>query len=311
MTKKVLEPLSARELSLTDPDDSEIEKVKKYSIPGSTQGDLCVCSGTSTGETGDFLQMVFFKNVQGENQTIAVADVLQSPYFKSIGESLNAPVDWTHNAAIPAWHGPSGSEAWNTLRAVSVIYRNGSMGMEIILPHASDIASYKGLGVDSCTGGQKASPAAAVPKASSDDREPADRDGDWLLYRGLSVSGFGRGSRLVQHGLPLRARTLAFAAANVHWQRGQIRRTEISRAAGESVIATAPTCFFPGAPLSCLVLWQIGSTAVKSVIASECRQQPDIKHLLTNDEIYVQVNFDFNDFTSRTGSFDLWVKVID
>lgn len=314
-----IQALAAISITLNEPDAGQIENVKKPPMmPGSTTGNLCLCGGITHGAIGDYLQAVYFTNVQGQNQVIDPKSVLNSPYSKQVSQSLNAAVTWTHNAAIPVFQGPSGSETWNTLRATAAIYRPGPMGMTLVDPPPSDIVSFKGLGVDNCPAAATASSVAgstsvtfAPSFASPNDRSPADRDGDWWLYRGLSVSGFGRGSRLMLHGQPLQAKTLAFAAANVHWQRGQVRTTEISRAAGESVIASGPFVFFAGAPLSCLVVWQIGNPPTKSVIASECRQAPDIKHLTADDEVYVQVNFDFNDFTSRTGSFDLWVKIID
>lgn len=309
-------------IEFNEPDENAIEKVLKDTamppMPPPATGKLCECSGTVSGANGQFLQAVYLKNVAGQNIEITVEETLQSPYYANGNfASLAIPVNWTYPGQLPVAQGPAGSELWNTVRSVSLIFRPGSMGMELVLPHQTKKISYKGKGVDTCTAVFAAEEAPAFAStvssfgATPTDRDPVDRDGDWLLYRNLSVSDFGAGSRLMQHGAPLRGHTVAFAAANVNWRRGQRRITYINRAAGESIVAIGPTVWFAGAPLSCVMVGQPTMNRLQSVIGSECRNNPEVIHMNADDDIYAQVNFDFNDFTSRAGGFDLWVKVID
>ena len=201
-----------------------------------------------------------------------------------------------------------------------------------LLPLDRTNIQFKGVQVSSCPVVQQivakaGAAAAATPTPTivdSSERHPTDRDGDWLLYRGLSVGLPGMGSVLMLDGKPLRARVAAFSAANVLWQHsiefplGLVWSSGVvQRAVGELIPADATLAgagltryFTPGAPrYSIVVSQQTSSKSSVHVMASECREHPDFVHLNPAEEIRVQVNFDSFE-NVRTGEFDLWVKVV-
>lgn len=303
-------------INVAEPDEGEPEEVVINSFTGTDF--LCSCHGTVTGSANQMVAFVYVKNVLAKNADISESDVLASPYYLDMHfQSLSSPVSWEINGQIPAAQGPKDNELDNTMRCLAVIYELDGSGMLVTAPNQTRRVRYLGQGVESCSekAKAKAKPLAALSRsaavASPPDRDPVERDGEWLLYRSLSVSEFGPGSRLMQHGAPLRGRTVAFAAANVNWRRGQRRITYINRAAGEPIIGTGFPVWFPGAPVSSVLVLQQSNLRQRSVIASECRDSPVILNLDGDEDIHVQVNFDFSDALSRAGGFDLWVRVID
>lgn len=314
-----------REFAVFRPDPAVLNDVRV--VAPSTSGVLCKCDGREPAASGRYLEGVFLRNVAGTAPFTNPTQVVGSSHFATVKQLLNVDRSWSYHAQLPAVGSASpGSD--NSFGAVPLIYAPTPAGMQPVQPYSLTAFLHKGKAVSQCSTSVAASPLEGEPELelapSSDlaaalslpdrdeERHPNDVDGDWILYCGLSVSRFGKGNVLMRHGLPLCARRLAIYAANVCWERGQLGRTLVTRAAGEAMTATSLiTDWFVGAPKSALVLWQDISVSSRHVIVSESRQDPDYFEVSPDAELLVQVNYDLADFTSRRGSFDLWVKVVD
>jgi hypothetical protein len=172
-------------------------------------------------------------------------------------------------------------------------------------PDRSDIP-YKGKRVDMCS---TASAHLATPPSGFASKDVSPTDSDWLAYRNMAVDLLFFGNRLMRNGIPLRARTLAVSAFDVDWQYGTVRPSIVRRPTGE-VAAASDGWFFKNAPEAAIVVWQ-GDKRTRHVVASECRETPDLVDLDPDQDIHVQVNYAWEDILARRGSFGLWVKVID
>ncbi|MEK6257204.1 MAG: hypothetical protein AABP62_01175 [Planctomycetota bacterium] len=297
-------------------------------MPSMDKGFLCRANGNVSVPAGESLEGVYLKVVKGK----APGTVLPTDQEVIDGyDKLSRNATWNFDGLLPAWAGPNATKVDNTLCAV----KRTQKFVMTPTPHFEPFIDrenvpFKGVQVTSCPpmaiAAATAAPVAASPiptPVDASERHPTDRDGDWLLYRGLSVAMPGMGNVLMLDGKPLRARVAAFAATNVLWQHsiefpmGMVWSSGVvRRAVGElipaddTIIAGIPRYFSPGAPkYSVLVTQQTASKPFVHVMASECRERPDFVHLDPTEDIRVQVNFDIFE-NVRTGEFDLWVKVV-
>jgi hypothetical protein len=297
-------------------------------------GLLCNASGTVLPPTGPYFDGLYFK-IGRIGQTWTDAQVVAFP-DKTLSRTdlygngpTNVTVNWTLNQQFMVDCGPAGSEPTNRLYVVSRSFAyNPSNPMnpyQEALEH--DDTTFKGLrkpdcGRASATTTVSVSPAFAEAAAPTPlpSAGPSDTDGDWLLYRDLSVSSHFYGTRLMRHGSPLRAKTIAVAAANVEYSFSPpsspsfpaVRR-HVRRAAGDLKFEPfRPSPWrFPDAPANGIAVWQHAVGLQEHAVASECRTRPDFIHLESEQDILVQINYlSFVQNTYR-GSFDLWVRIID
>jgi hypothetical protein len=299
-------------------------------------GLLCSASGTVLPPSGLLFDGLYFK-IGRIGQTWTCPQVVAFP-DKTLSRAdlygsgpTNVTASWNMDQQFTADCGPAGSEPTNHLYVVSRSFAfNPSNPMN---PYQEKLecnnagTPFKGRSRTEC--GRSAArstsaasvpdraPATATPLPSAG---PSDTDGDWLLYRDLSVSSHFYGTRLMRHGSPLRAKTIAVAAANVDYSFSPpsspsfpaVRR-HVRRAAGDLKFEPfRPSPWrFPDAPANGIAVWQHAVGLQEHAVASECRTRPDFIHLESEQDILVQINYlSFVQNTYR-GSFDLWVKIID
>lgn len=303
--------------AITNPVAGSVRNVKKDPSSGGpvTTGKLCVCTGEYTPNPGEFLVKVYLKSMPGNGVSIPY-----SGYFSWPDQVTPSPLGsntWSYPEQLPASIVPDSSGfAWNTVRVVYMVYINGTTVP--LDPPPTMSLSYKANPVNQCAqveGGvevakddETVSHIAQFAPIPAVDRDPAEREGEWLLYRSLSASRLDLGTRLMLNGEPLRARTLAVAGANVNWCRELPHVAYVRRAAGEPTVTG--TSFLPGAHLGAVIVSQ-SRADIHSVVESDCRNDPTIVCCVDTDDICVQVNYNSQSFNSRSGSFDLWVRVID
>ena len=119
------------------------------------------------------------------------------------------------------------------------------------------------------------------------------------------------------------ARRLAVAATRICWTHGEGQTELVTRAIGDARVGHQDSIFLDVSQNG-LVLNQISLEPTPRLIvramASECREHPDVFSFFSPQSISIppelvsikiQVNFDRRETADRTGSFDLWVKVVD
>ena len=134
-------------------------------------------------------------------------------------------------------------------------------------------------------------------------------------------------------GEPLSARLLAVAAADIYWWHGDGTRQIVNRAVGDAkpvpglgwtldtsakppvLNHTLPAWMFLDAPQNGIVLSHLAIDPilhpVTHNVTSECRDHANLFTVEPNQVIKVQVNSNLKETTPRTGSYGLWVKVIE
>ena len=291
----------------------------------SPSGNLCVCDGNLPDQGAG----VRFKSVYVLTQPIippattapiTASQCLSSTWYVNIDKTFpggGSPIPWSMPPEVQV-QVSFGNGGANSLRAVAVLYT--MMGTKYVSIQLDSFNAVSGT----CTHLVKELTTlpshSTLTSSTSNDVSPSGRRGDWYHYRGLSASLNGGGSRLMLNGAPLRASCIEVAAENVFWTRGLTRTRTITRAIGELIVAPEPPdqpaegrplFWLPGAPQSCLVIVQQSlATNLRWVLMSENRRSPDVIAVDPSTDVTVQVNFDFNDGDSRTGSFDLWVKIV-
>lgn len=295
-------------------------------MPTLDKGILCLAKGDVTVPPGSTLDAVYLKVVTPPpiGPPLPSDDDVRNSY-----DRISANASWNFNGQLQAKAGPGSTLVNNTLCVVARTGKYVIVGGQptIVFTNDRQNVPFKGKQVSSCPAPPtvaQASTASAAPVAPSvpvvdpSRRHPTDRDGDWLLYRGLSAALPGMGSVLLLDGQPLRARVAAFAVENVLWRHsleilGTVWRSGVVRRVVGDLVPADNTFSCSGAPKYSLVVSQVtNSIPVKPfvhVLASECRERPDFVHLDPTQEIRVQVNFDTVE-NVRAGEFDLWVKVV-
>ena len=293
----------------------------------SPSGNLCICDGTLADQGAG----VRFKSVYVLTQPIiapattapiTATQCLQSAWYVNIDKTFpggGSPIPWSMPPEVQV-QVSFGNGGANSLRAVAVLYT--MMGTKYVSTQIDSFNAVSGTCTHLVKDVTTLPSHSTLTSSTSNDVSPSGRRGDWYHYRGLSASLGGGGSRLMLNGAPLRASCIEVAAENVFWTRGLTSTRTITRAVGELIVASQPPededdaaggalFWLPGAPQSCLIIVQQSETTnLRWVLMSENRRSPDLIAVDPSTDVTVQVNFDFNDGDSRTGSFDLWVKIV-
>jgi hypothetical protein len=254
--------------------------------------------------------------------------------------------NWNMNVQLTADCGPNGAELRNTLYVVSRSTTYDPMNIANPYQDVLEPATTPFLGrqVQACSrgGGPSTPPRAQGEDATKDAAHdspleaeesgerassaaftstalkvgPIDSDGDWLLYGELTASNFFWGNRLMRQGVPLRANLIAVAAVNIDWSYDFISpftpgHRHVRRALGDLSIQPYPAVRFPQAPQNCIMVWQNNALGREYIVDSECRQRPNLIHLDPQQDVLVQVNHHNILQRTYTGSFGLWVKIVD
>lgn len=296
-------------------------------MAGMTQGILCHAHGNVTFPTGKnpegvYLLIVEDKPAPAQLPTAAqIVSLVNSGQSNNRGKKItittaNGPLAWKCCNQLTAWCAATTKTKYNTLLAVTASngYVPGS-GYVTVLEGPTVIAFYGKSTTTACQPDAMALAANAAPLAIGDEQEvyPTDRDGDWLLYGGIDAGALGMGPTLMLNGRPLSARVLAVSTKRVCWWHGAGPSQIVGRATGElridDVTAGLPLYLFPDVSHSGIVLNQFThSRFAVGALSSECRERPDLFSFDPDYPIRAQVNYRRGE--ARTGSYDLWVKVI-
>ena len=300
-----------------------------------TYGILCKCHGSVLPPVGAYFDGVYVKIGRGgttytRQQVVAAPDAYISSGELYPGGVTQVPADWNLDNRLTADCGPAGAEKPNTLYVVSRLLSYNPANPSNPYSEVLELSEtpFKGKAVSTCgtavagettmaESGAAVSPASAPGSVSGAPAAPKNSDGEWLLYSGLTASNPFFGNRLMRNGLPLRARLIAVAAADVDWSYDQspvgIGRKYIRRAVGDLAFEPFRPSPWRFASLSAngIVVWQNKLGLPEYAVSSECRQQPNLIHLDPSEDILVQVNYFAFAQNSLSGQFDLWVKVID
>ncbi|MSR59668.1 MAG: hypothetical protein EXS05_18835 [Planctomycetaceae bacterium] len=336
-------------LTITEPSaDGLSRNVQRVIAPGALFGPLCHSQGTALPSGTQFDGLYFKVARAGEiftkPQVVAQPDATLSKRDLYGDGPANVSVPWIMDRRLLAASNAGGTAA-NTLYVVS-------KSLNVIAgppfpPPTTDVSTmaqvgFKGKSVDVCSGagpgpgpGPMFSPGTfagaalfSLGSSSSDGIHigPHNSDGEWLLYSGLSAANHFFGNRLFRNGIPLRARVIAVAAADIDWSFDLepflgVGRRFVRRATGDLsfdpvAAGTGPhppvsSRRFPNDPTNAIVVWQNKLGLPDNVVSSQCRQQADLIHLDPTEDILVQVNYNALCQSSITGTFSLWVKIID
>ncbi len=297
-------------LSVTRPPDNpgppKTSNVKTMGMGNS--GTLCNAFGTATFPGTPFrYDGYYFKLTPLTSPLLTPAQVKGNPDKYLPCPNGSTPWDYSNQLAA------TGGNADNVFYAARSYC---DFPMHSVVEFETTPIVFQGITVTSCTplaAGVKA-PASAASAAPLNflERGPVDSQCEWLLYRELSAANFGPGNILMRHGRPLSARVLSIAACNVHWQHGYPVQQTTRRSFGDDVPGS-DAYRFEWAPQNSIVLWQKSAAIAPrgTVIGSESREHPTTVYVDPHEEIRVQVNFALAEEFSRSGVFDLWVKVID
>lgn len=298
-------------------------------MPGTGMfGQLCRCRGTVL-PSGLSFDGMYFRIAHG-SETFTDKQVVTAPHATLSRWDLygsgpsNVTANWNMDQKLPADHNAGGT-ATNKLIAVSRSFNyNPSMSNPYQELLESVTTPFFGKTVTACAAlaPQLGRSTAAVtlatpPTVDGNYVGPKDSEGDWLLYSGLTASNQFFGNRLYRNGSPLRARVIAVAAANVDWSFDLnplgVGRRYVRRAAGDlSSEPFRPSPWrFANNPANAVVVWQNKLGLPDNVVLSECRQTPDLIHLDPTEDVLVQVNYNAFLQSSITGTFSLWIKIVD
>ena len=295
-------------------------------MSGMTEGFLCHAHGTATfpadkNPEGVYLLIVEDKPATAQLPTPAqVVSMINSGQSGSHGKKITittaaGQIAWKCCSQLGAWCSATTKTKYNTLMAVTASngYVPGSGYVSVL--EGTNLSFYGLAKTSACPPEAIVSAANAAPSASSGEQEvyPTDRDGDWLLYSGVDAGALGMGPTLMLDGKPLSARVLAVSAKRVCWWHGAGRSQIVGRASGDlridDVTSGMPLYLFPDVSHSGIVLNQFTSTRFAvGALSSECREHPDLFSFDPDYPIRAQVNCRRGE--ERTGSYDLWVKVI-
>ena len=294
------------------------------------QGILCHAHGTVIFPTTSYMSVgVYLQVVEDKITSLptaqAVVDAVNGGtlgnHGKKIpfnGATLGTAYQWTCDNSLGVWCSPTTKTKYNTLLAVtaSANFNTSTGKLDSVLEGPNAIHFYGKATTTPCAPDAAVARSESVLTVNGDEPmvHPTDIDGDWLLYGGIDVATLGMGPVLMLDGKPLSARVLAVAAKRVCWWHGDDLSQLVSRAAGElrtnDVSGGARRFYsYPDISHSGIVLNQFTSSAFwVGALSSECREHPDRFSFDPSYAIRAQVNYRRGE--PRTGSYDLWVKVI-
>lgn len=291
--------------------------------PDTNYGSLCQCNGTITPK-GAIFDGLYLKIIPDGQPIPSDQDVHDSPDATIPSSELygSGPTTtqkaWNRDDSLIANCGLQGNEAGSTLKVVSWSFDFDTTSSSYQYVPDSVTTPFKGLCTDTCTAApaKKAARkmAAALPAPIS--VSPADYDGDWLLYSGLTVSNWFYGNLLMRNGKPLRANLLAVAAADVNWSYdlplpGKGHRN-VHRAVGDLTFRSPRVPWrFASSPDNAVIVWQNKLGLPENVVSTERREHPDLITVDPDADILVQVNYHTVMQRSLDGTFSLWVKIVE
>ncbi len=301
-----------------------------------SSGLLCLANGPVSVPTGFILEGVYAKVVQmapGDPGFPSTANIYPTGYdCKNDSSQIVANGNrWNMDQQLKASIAPSSPN--NTLIVLTVSNQLASPFPPKYNKNI-DSTTVRFTGVSGACTRTKTSMSKLFAFSSIEEPDginPIDKRDGWLLYRVTqnyrsddgSPQAADAGPILMVDGNPLSARVAAFYVRNMLWYHGldvTISGSEISaggvvrRPAGDLVTADE-FCMFPGAPRNAVIISQPTQNGLVlpffHVLMSETSKAADYVHLLPDESIRVQVNFDPFLENYRRGQFDLWVKIID
>lgn len=341
--------IDIRSVTVTRPGGGDTVQVDE--VGGGGSGPICItCAGMVDPAAGVTFNGLYFR-VHRDGGSYTPDEVTANPDQTLSSSEIygtsppGPPIGWTLNKPLVADCGAAGSEQANRLHVVELGYGyvagTGYTAIKnlvtvdfrgrcadcarLVVPTAEEDAAddqgadtgrfLRDTAKETESGGGRLRSTAMLSGGMA---SPSNSDGEWRFYGGLTAANHHFGNRLYLHGAPLRARLIAVAAEQVHWSYNLApvvpgRRRHVRRPVGDltSFHSHPSPMRFANSPSDAIVIYQPIDWLPEHVVSATHRTAADLISLQEDADILVQVNYNHLFQHSITGTFGLWIKVID